>query len=277
VDGIGSKLHTTSDSALPLWHSKWPAASKKSKTKVINVTDDQAPKVIYFASCASRTMGPAADSSDRRSLTDVAHSVFAKAGYQVITPDKSSYLCCGMPFHSKGAAEVAYDKGQELINKLVELSCNGEIPIVFDTSPCNLRIKEIGTTLPIYELTDFCSKYLVDKLDITPKKEAVALHITCSSQKAGIADSLRNIANTCASEVIEPDGIACCGFAGDKGLFMPELNQSALETLSTQVKGKCSKGYSNSRTCEIGLSKNSGIDYQSLIYLVDEVSSPAIK
>jgi len=273
VNSIGEKVHKASGSTFPLWHSKWPAKSTKSKTNTTHVNDKNAPKVIFFASCASRTMGPAIDSSDRRSLTDVAHSIFAKAGYQVITPDKSSGLCCGMPFHSKGAAQVAENKGQQLINTLIELSGNGEIPIVFDTSPCNLRIKEMGTTLPIYELTDFCSKFLLNKLNITPKKETIALHITCSSQKAEIADSLRYIANTCASEVIEPEGITCCGFAGDKGLFMPELNESALSTLSTQVKDKCSKGYSNSRTCEIGLSKNSGIDYQSLIYLIDEVSN----
>ena len=83
---------------------------------------------------------------------------------------------------------------------------------------------------------------------------------------------MRYIATTCATEVIEPEGIACCGFAGDKGFLMPELNESALETLADQVQTKCSKGYSNSRTCEIGLSKNSGIDYQSLVYLIDEVS-----
>ncbi|MDO7084740.1 FAD-binding and (Fe-S)-binding domain-containing protein [Pseudocolwellia sp. AS88] len=273
VNNIGETLHKVTGSRLPLWHSKWPAKAKNNASQAVPVNDTKAPKVIFFASCASRTMGPAIESTDRRSLTDVAYSVFAKAGYQVLTPNKSSDLCCGMPFHSKGAAEVALNKGQQLINMLTELSCNGEIPIVFDTSPCNLRIKELGSTLPIYELTDFCAKFLVDKLSITPKQEAIALHITCSSQKAGIADSLRYIANVCSNEVIEPEDITCCGFAGDKGFFMPKLNESALTTLATQVKGKCSKGYSNSRTCEIGLSKNSGIDYQSLIYLIDEVSN----
>ncbi|WP_441002333.1 FAD-binding and (Fe-S)-binding domain-containing protein [Pseudocolwellia agarivorans] len=273
VNNIGETLHKVTGSRLPLWHSKWPAKAKNNASQGVPVNDTKAPKVIFFASCASRTMGPAIESTDRRSLTNVAYSVFAKAGYQVLTPNKSSDLCCGMPFHSKGAAEVAHNKGQQLINMLTELSCNGEIPIVFDTSPCNLRIEELGSTLPIYELTDFCAKFLVDKLSITPKQEAIALHITCSSQKAGIADSLRYIANVCSNEVIEPEDITCCGFAGDKGFFMPKLNESALTTLATQVKGKCSKGYSNSRTCEIGLSKNSGIDYQSLIYLIDEVSN----
>ena len=33
-------------------------------------------------------------------------------------------------------------------------------------------------------------------------------------------------------------------------------------------------GYSNSRTCEIGLSTNSGIPYKSIVYLVNKVTSP---
>ncbi len=287
VNNIGENIHKFSGEHLPLWHSKWPAKVTKEhvnlSVEIDEVNDNhhadegisiEKPKVIFFASCASRTMGPAFDSSDKRSLTNVAYSVLSKAGYQVITPNKLTELCCGMPFHSKGAADIAINKGQQLLNNLSIISNNGEIPIVFDTSPCNLRIKEIGTHLPIYELTDFCAKFVLNKLNIKQKTDTVALHITCSSQKSGIAESLRHIAKTCANEVIEPPDISCCGFAGDKGLFMPNLNKSALATLSTQVKDKCTKGYSNSRTCEIGLSKNSGIEYQSLIYLLDDVSSP---
>jgi D-lactate dehydrogenase len=34
----------------------------------------------------------------------------------------------------------------------------------------------------------------------------------------------------------------------------------------------CAEGISTSRTCEIGLSDHSGIDYHALVYLVDRVS-----
>lgn len=33
-------------------------------------------------------------------------------------------------------------------------------------------------------------------------------------------------------------------------------------------------GYSNSRTCEIGLSAHAGIPYRSILYLVDRCTSP---
>jgi D-lactate dehydrogenase len=286
VDKIGAGLHNISGKHLPLWHSKWPTKATmptiKEKKESEGTSDvalhgnnngkPQRKQIIFFASCASRTMGPSTSSKDQRSLTDVSIAVFEKAGIDIIYPKAINELCCGLPFHSKGASDIAEQKGKQLIQRLSEISNNGQIPIVFDTSPCNLRIKELGTQLPIYELTDFCAQFVVDHLTITPKTTPVALHITCSSRKAGISESLRKIANTCATEVIEPLGIECCGFAGDKGFTMPELNQSALSSLKTQILDPKTKGYSNSRTCEIGLSKNSGIDYQSLIYLLDEVS-----
>ena len=76
----------------------------------------------------------------------------------------------------------------------------------------------------------------------------------------------------CSDNVVIPEQITCCGFAGDKGFTTPELNASALSTLAEQV-GHCDAGYSTSRTCEIGLSEHSGIDYQSIVYLVDQCSA----
>jgi D-lactate dehydrogenase len=61
--------------------------------------------------------------------------------------------------------------------------------------------------------------------------------------------------------------VGCCGFAGDKGFTDPKLNRWALRTLAAETVGVL-EGYSNSRTCEIGLSRHSGIDYKSIMYLV---------
>ena len=68
-----------------------------------------------------------------------------------------------------------------------------------------------------------------------------------------------------------PEGIHCCGFAGDKGFTLPALNQHALRDLAVQVDS-CSAGFSTSRTCEVGLSSYSNLNYQHLVYLVDNVS-----
>ncbi|WP_348533128.1 FAD-linked oxidase [Halomonas sp. 11-S5] len=56
-----------------------------------------------------------------------------------------------------------------------------------------------------------------------------------------------------------------------KGFTTPELNASALAGLAEQV-AECSAGYSNSRTCEIGLSQHGGIPYRSILSLLDRAS-----
>ncbi|HEX8908500.1 MAG TPA: hypothetical protein VF805_04825, partial [Anaeromyxobacteraceae bacterium] len=61
---------------------------------------------------------------------------------------------------------------------------------------------------------------------------------------------------------------------GDKGFSTPELNASALSGLREALPADCRVGYSNSRTCEIGLSLHGGIPYQSIVYLVDRATSP---
>ncbi len=60
--------------------------------------------------------------------------------------------------------------------------------------------------------------------------------------------------------------------AGDRGFQYPELNASALKHLRAAVQPYCDTGYSNSRTCEIGLSLHSGLYYKSIVYLVDRCS-----
>ncbi|MGB2129786.1 MAG: hypothetical protein ACPHXW_00080, partial [Marinobacterium sp.] len=79
--------------------------------------------------------------------------------------------------------------------------------------------------------------------------------------------------SACSSQVVIPDHITCCGFAGDKGFSTPELNASALRSLKNSVQ-HCEEGYSTSRTCEIGLSHHSGIEYRSVVYLLDQCSQP---
>lgn len=98
------------------------------------------------------------------------------------------------------------------------------------------------------------------------------LHITCTSRRKGLAGVMEQVTKQCAETVIIPEDVTCCGFAGDKGFTTPELNASALSSLKAQVPINCSEGYSNSRTCEIGLSEHSGIEYRSILYLIDKVS-----
>ena len=57
--------------------------------------------------------------------------------------------------------------------------------------------------------------------------------------------------------------------------MIPQLNRWALRKLKPQLAvNGIARGFSNSRTCEIGLTTNSGVTYKSIAYLVDEVTAP---
>jgi D-lactate dehydrogenase len=203
----------------------------------------------------------------------VTQSLIKKAGFEVIIPEQLSDQCCGMPYDSKGMSALADQKSQQLEAALWQATEQGKWPILMDTSPCAKQsIEKFTQPMEVLEPTGFVLKYLFEHLTIKPISEAVMLHVTCSSRRMGLENSMLELANACASEVIIPEHIQCCGWAGDKGFTTPELNESALHTLKEQVPSNCKRGFSNSRTCEIGLSHHSGIPYQSILYLVDEAS-----
>lgn len=259
----------------PLWNKWMPKAADKLLPEVITKTNDK--KVVYFPSCISRTMGNPKDSKTNESLTTVTHRLLVKAGYDIIYPKNINNLCCGMPWLSKGHNEIGNQKTDELIAELARVSDNGKYPILYDTSPCLQTTKnrvelQGGNLLKLYEPVEFISDYLLDELNITKQEKTITVHVTCSSTKMGLTDKFIKVAEACATDVIIPENVTCCGFAGDRGFTFPELNESALKDLKPQLTESCHEGYSNSKTCEIGLSYHSGIEYRSIIYLVDECS-----
>jgi D-lactate dehydrogenase len=94
--------------------------------------------------------------------------------------------------------------------------------------------------------------------------------MTCTSTKMGLGEKFETVARACTEHALFPEEVGCCGFAGDKGFSLPDLNSWSLRNLKPAVEGH-KAGYSNSRTCEIGLSRNSGIDYRSIFYLIHEL------
>ena len=259
---------------IPGWHRAMPTAMPSAKNTMLNKAATALKPVIYLASCSSRVMAPQADSQDNRSLMQVSTDLLAKAGYQLIVPPQLAEQCCGMPFLSKGQPAAAADKQRELNQWLLKNSAGGKIPIYSDSSPCSLTLQgKLDPQLTIIDSVDFLYQYVVPRLSLTPLAEPVALHISCSASQLGQAATLKQLTAACTRQVVIPEGISCCGFAGDKGFILPELNASALSDLARQVS-KCSQGVSTSRTCEIGLSQHSGIEYQHLVYLLDKCADP---
>ena len=66
--------------------------------------------------------------------------------------------------------------------------------------------------------------------------------------------------------------MTCCGFAGDRGFVVPELYQHALRKIHDELPKACDCGVSSNRTCEIGLTAETGRTYRSVAYLLEECS-----
>ena len=262
---LAKRIHAV---GLPLWTPSMPKAYNAAKKA--NSTTTCKDKVVYFPSCLNQTMGTDKASKGMKPLAEEMVELLQKAGYQVIFPKNMDSLCCGTIWESKGLPEIAVKKTRQLEEALWEASEYGKWPVICDQSPCLHRMKQHITKVQLYESAEFIWKFLRDRLTFTQTDTPVALHLTCSTKLMKIDRIVHDIACLCTSAVLVPEGVGCCGFAGDKGMTHPELNAYALRKLRSQIVEKgIEVGYSNSRTCEIGLQTNSGIPYRSIVYLVN--------
>jgi len=268
VEKISSGISTLSSGHIPTWDRWMPRSAAAAKPRPIQ---NGRPRVVYLPSCVSRSMGSACGDDEQRDLQQVILSLLEKAGMDVVIPQKVERLCCGLPFSSKGLNEPAEKALQEMEQALWQASYEGTIPILCDTSPCTERMqKGFDRELQLQEPVAFTLEHLLPRLLQVKTLDSLVLHITCSARKMGLADQFLQLAQACAREVVLPEEEGCCGFAGDRGFTHPELNAAALSNLKAQIPQGCTAGYSNSRTCEIGLSRHSGIPFRSIAYLVDE-------
>ena len=265
MGALAKGLHAV---GLPLWTPSMPMAYNAAKK--LSKSAESELKVVYFPSCLNQMMGVDKASKELRPLAEEMTQLLHKAGYQVIYPKNMDALCCGTIWESKGLPEIAAKKTRQLEEALWEASEHGKYPVVCDQSPCLHRMKQHITKVQLYESAEFVWKFLKDRLKFVQTDIPVALHLTCSTKLMKIDRIILELARLCSSDVLVPEGVGCCGFAGDKGMTHPELNAYALRKLRSQIQEKgIEVGYSNSRTCEIGLQTNSGVPYRSIIYLVN--------
>ena len=304
---LGSSLMTSicnglNKAGMPLWTTAMPRKRKQPKTNNgqcsmvnsrtnrmqsqaglssaevqsrINGVNGQSQKVVYFPSCINQTMGLAKGAPVKNSLVDETCQLLNKAGYEVVFPEGMEKMCCGQIWESKGMLDIADRKSAELEAALWKASEEGRYPVLCDQSPCLHRMKKVIKRMKLYEPAEFIMTFLKDKLDFHPIERNIALHLTCSTREMGVSAELIALAKLCSNHVYLPEGVGCCGFAGDRGFTFPEMNKYALRKLKPQIEEHhIEVGYSNSRTCEIGLQSNTGIPYMSIVYLVNECTTP---
>ena len=291
---LGPTLMTTvcrtmNKMGMPLWTTAMPKKHRQPKKSDLTqfIIEKSIPqkeethselKVVYFPSCINQTMGQSKHGGKVHDLVDEVIKLMAKAGYEVIFPEGMEKMCCGQIWESKGMLDIADRKSAELEEALWKASEQGKYPVLCAQSPCLHRMKKVMKKMKLYEPAEFIMKYLVPRLDFHPIDRPIALHITCSTRQMGVADDLINLAKMCSTNVFLPEGVGCCGFAGDRGFTFPELNKYGLRKLRPQIEANhIEVGYSNSRTCEIGLETNTGIPYMSIVYLVNECTTAKMK
>ena len=266
MTAVAKGLHAA---GAPLWTPAFPKAYNASKK--LTQTQGRELKVVYFPSCLNQAMGVDKASKDMKPLPEEMVELLNKAGYDVIFPERMDSLCCGTIWESKGLPDIAEKKVKELEDALYKASEAGKYPVVCDQSPCLHRMKSKMTKVKLYEAAEFVWTHLKDRLEFTQIDTPLALHLTCSTKLMKLDKIIYDLASLCSTNVYIPEGVGCCGFAGDKGMTHPELNAYALRKLAAQLKDRgIEVGYSNSRTCEIGLQTNSGVPYRSIIYLVNK-------
>lgn len=269
VDGVSDALNTISGRKMPK-----PNRNLRPGPGVPKVPSTGAAplgKIVYFPACASRMFGPPKTDLDLLPVTEAMLVLLVRAGYEPVLPDDLKGQCCGQPFLSKGFPDEAKKVGSKLHDALV--AAGGEDhPIVTDMSTCALHMQKDGT-----EAND-SAQFLVEKvlphLEITRPLDVVAVHHNCSAQRLKEQPLTEAIARAAAKKVAVLTSITCCGYAGDKGMYQPQLNAHALRHAHKDVPAGCKIGVSTVSTCAIGLSDHLGIPFVALASVLEYASRP---
>ena len=155
---------------------------------------ETAPEVVCFPSCVTRVLGPA---GKERPLEETIAEVARRAGAAIHLPADAAGLCCGLPFSSKGYEDAAALAANRTIESFWRWSRKGGLPIVVDSSPCSLALRESAARLTPRNRERLESMRLLDGIELahdlllprlrpTPSGPgAVALHPVCSVVRLG--------------------------------------------------------------------------------------------
>ena len=266
----------------PLWNNaldngQWTMDNGKTKEVDFSLYIAHRPlSIIYFSSCISRMMNGG--------IFNTFKSVCGKAGVDLIIPEKINGTCCGQIFSSKGFTDAYKYTANETIEKLWLWSKQGKISIVMDVTSCTQTLlnsskylsdenKLCHAQMTFLDSIDFAADILLPRLEIKNKKNKIVFHPVCSVYKMGLLDKMKKIGNACAVQTDIPQFAGCCGMAGDRGFYYPELTRAAVKLEADEVKQTPYDGYySSAKTCEINFSEAVGKNYDSILVLLDEVS-----
>jgi D-lactate dehydrogenase len=238
----------------------------------VPITQTGRQQIVYFPSCATRMFGAPQTEHDVLPASEAMLVLLRRAGFEVIVPEHADGQCCGQPWQSKGFPEQAARVGGELKRELSALSEAGRLSVVTDASTCAKHLREFPGDAPVLDSAQFLLNQVLPRLKITQQLPVVAVHHNCSAQRLAEQPMTEAIARACAQEVAVLSSVSCCGYAGDKGLFFPELNRHATRFAKGDIPAGCTLGVSTVSTCASGLSEHAGVPFVGLASLLEWAS-----
>ena len=228
-------------------------------------------RVVYFPACPTRMFGAGETRYDLKPAPEAMVALLGRAGFEVVVPDGLTGQCCGQPFLSKGFPDEAQRVGDRLMQKLTPANAR----VLTDASTCAKHIKaHHAAEVTVADSAEFLLAEVLPSLTIRRKVPSVAVHQNCSAQRMSEQAAILTLAAACAEIVAPLETVSCCGFAGDKGLFTPELNSWATRFVKNDIPAGCDIGVSTVATCAAGLSERAGIPFVSLASLLEYASRP---
>lgn len=238
--------------------------------------------IVYFPSCISRIMGTHPQGG--KNIMETFLSISAKAGISVLIAKDVQGSCCGQIFSSKGFQDAYRHTANKIVEQLWHITAEGKHPVVMDVSSCVYTLKHIRSALSpglreqydqliIFDSVDYLHDMILPKITFARRKTSIVLHPVCSLKKLGTEDKFIRLAKHFAQTVTVPEHAGCCGMAGDRGFLFPELTQSATAAEAAEVCSSSYEGYySSTKTCEMAMSEATKANYESILYLADEMT-----
>jgi D-lactate dehydrogenase len=264
---------------MPAWSADMPP-----QAPALPATSRDGAEGVYFTACVNRIFGRAGEPGGG-SIQEAMLSVSKRAGVPLWIPEDIGGHCCATIWHSKGYEQGNGIMANRTLESLWRWTDGGRLPVVCDASSCSFGlVSEIGpyltsenrerhAALTILDSISWAHERLLPRLPVRRKVGAAVVHPSCSAIHLGLGGRLEAIAAAVADKAITPLSAGCCGFAGDRGFLHPELTRSATAAEADEVGAQAFDAYLGSnRTCEIGLSRATGKNYESFIYLLDELT-----
>jgi D-lactate dehydrogenase len=270
------------------------ASSSVRGSSAAGSSAENPPVAIFLPACVGTMFGPegADRSDDAAGATAALLALSERAGVTLIVPEGIDGLCCGTPWKSKGHT-AGYASMRERVRAAVagvrsdaELDdVFANLPIVSDAASCTEGFAGLlrgadGAPARVIDSVTFVAETMLPRLTVLHPHGRVAVHPTCSTEDLGATGALVAIARAAATEAVVPEAWGCCAFAGDRGMLHPELTAAATADEVADLKRLTAEGgdfdhaVSANRTCELGMSRATGMPYVHVLELLEAATRP---